>query len=38
VIDDLSYEWYGSSYILLVDCRVVNGILDEKIMEKHLPS
>jgi hypothetical protein len=25
-IDDLSYQWHGSSYVILVDCRVVSGL------------
>jgi hypothetical protein len=29
VADDLSYRWHGSRSILLVDCRVINGLLDE---------
>jgi hypothetical protein len=36
--DDLSYRWHGSSYVLLVDCRVVSGLLDEDIVERYLPS
>jgi hypothetical protein len=27
--DDLSYRWHGSSSMLLVDCRVISGLLDE---------
>jgi hypothetical protein len=37
VTDDLSYRWHGSSCVLLVDCRVVSGLLDEDIMERYLP-
>jgi hypothetical protein len=33
VADDLSYRWYGSSNIILVDCRVVSGLLDEDIVK-----
>jgi hypothetical protein len=29
VANDLSYWWHGSSNMLLVDCRVINGLLDE---------
>jgi hypothetical protein len=28
VANDLSYRWHGSSS-MLVDCRVINGLLDE---------
>jgi hypothetical protein len=28
----------GSSCVLLIDCIVVNGLLDENIMEKYFPS
>jgi hypothetical protein len=37
VIDDLSYRWYGSICVLLVDYIVVSGLLDEDIMERYLP-
>jgi hypothetical protein len=29
VADDLSYRWHGSSSMLLVDCKVISGLLDE---------
>jgi hypothetical protein len=29
VVDDLSYQWHGSSSMLLVDCIVISGLLDE---------
>jgi hypothetical protein len=29
VVDDLSYRWHGSSSMLLVDCKVISGLLDE---------
>jgi hypothetical protein len=29
VADNLSYLWHGSSSMLLVDCRVFSGLLDE---------
>jgi hypothetical protein len=29
---DSSYRWHCSSCVLLVDCRVVNGLLNEDIM------
>jgi hypothetical protein len=29
VVDDLSYRWHGSSSMLLVDCIVISGLLDE---------
>jgi hypothetical protein len=29
VVDDLSYRWHDSSSMLLVDCIVINGLLDE---------
>jgi hypothetical protein len=29
VVDDLSYRWHGTSSMLLVDCIVINGLLDE---------
>jgi hypothetical protein len=32
--DDLSYQWYGSICVLLVDCRVITGQLDEDIVER----
>jgi hypothetical protein len=32
-----SYRWHGSSNVLLVDCRVVNGLLDEDIVKRYLP-
>jgi hypothetical protein len=38
VTDDSSYRWHGSSFVLLVDYRVVSGLLDEDIMEIYLPS
>jgi hypothetical protein len=37
MMGDLRYRWHGSSSVLLVDCRVVNGLLDEDIMEIYLP-
>jgi hypothetical protein len=38
VADDLSYRWHGSSSVLLVDYRVVSGLLDEDIVKRYLPS
>jgi hypothetical protein len=33
MIDDSSYRWHCSSYVLLVVCRVVSGLLDEDIVK-----
>jgi hypothetical protein len=38
VENDLSYQWHGSSCVLLADCRVVSGLLDEYIVGRYLPS
>jgi hypothetical protein len=38
VTDDLSYRWHGYSMGLLVDCRVVSGLLEEDILERYIPS
>ena len=29
VVDDLSYRWHGTSSMLLVDFKVISGLLDE---------